>query len=129
MPHTLFKQWEGYITSETTLSYYGVKTKAYLDKAKWTKDKMLEKDVILISNTLYGKFQAIMTKERINWKRVFYDEADTLHIPSTQLLPGTKFTWFISATYKDILRCGGTSTHYMRSFFSRIDWISLDTFI
>ena len=103
VPHTLFKQWEGYIMSETTLSYYGVKTKAYLDKAKWTKDKMLEKDVILISNTLYGKFQAIMTKERVNWKRVFYDEADTLHIPSTQLLPGTKFTWFISASWSNLL--------------------------
>jgi SNF2 family DNA or RNA helicase len=103
VPHTLFKQWEGYIAAETTLSCYGVKTKTYLDKARWTKDKMLEKDIVLISNTLYGKFQAIMAKESISWKRVFYDEADTLHIPSTQVLPSTKFTWFISASWTNLL--------------------------
>jgi len=103
VPHTLFKQWEGYIQNETTLSYYGVKTKAYLNKAKWIKDKMIEKDVVLISNTLYGAFQEIMLHEHISWKRVFYDEADTLHISSTKPLPNTRFTWFISASWTNLL--------------------------
>lgn len=110
VPHTLFKQWEGYISNDTTLSYYGVKTKAYMEKAKWSKDKMLEKDIILISNTLYGKFQEIMNSERVYWKRVFYDEADTLHISSTQPIPKTKFTWFISASWTNVLF--RNSVHY-----------------
>jgi len=103
VPHTLFKQWEGYIQNETTLSYYGVKTKAYLNKTKWTKDKMTEKDVVLISNTLYGTFQEMILHERISWKRVFFDEADTLHISSTKPLPTTRFSWFISASWPNLL--------------------------
>lgn len=103
VPHTLFKQWEGYIQNETTLSYYGVKTKAYLNTEKWTKDKMMQKDVVLVSNTLYGAFQEIALYQRIIWKRVFYDEADTLHISSTKPLPTTRFTWFISASWPNLL--------------------------
>jgi rubrerythrin len=37
------------------------------------------------------------------WKRVFYDEADTLHIPSTRLAPETRFSWLISASWMNLL--------------------------
>ena len=103
VPHTLYKQWEKYIKDQTTLSFYGVKTKKYIEPEQWKKDKMLEKDVVLVSNTLYGKLQANMNREKISWKRVFFDEADTLLIPSTQELPVTKFIWFVSASWANIL--------------------------
>lgn len=103
VPHTLYKQWEKYIKDQTTLSFYGVKTKKYIEPEQWKKDSMLAKDVVLVSNTLYGKLQANMNHEKISWKRVFFDEADTLLIPSTQELPITKFIWLISASWPNLL--------------------------
>lgn len=103
VPHTLYKQWEKYIKEQTTLSFYGVKTKKYIEPEQWKKDSMLAKDVVLVSNTLYGKLQNIMNQQRISWKRVFFDEADTLLIPSTQELPITKFIWLISASWSNLL--------------------------
>ena len=98
VPHTLYKQWEKYIETQTKLSFYGVKTKAYLEKEKYEKGQLLTKDIVLVSNTLYGKLQAVMDQERVSWKRVFFDEADTLSILSTQAIPRTKFDWRISTT-------------------------------
>lgn len=103
VPHTLYKQWEKYIKEQTTLSFYGVKTKKYIEPQQWKKDTMLTKDVVLVSNTLYGKLQANMNQQKISWKRVFFDEADTLLIPSTQELPLTKFIWLISASWPNLL--------------------------
>jgi SNF2 family DNA or RNA helicase len=103
VPHTLYKQWEKYIETQTKLSFYGVKTKAYLEKEKYEKGQLLTKDIVLVSNTLYGKLQAVMDHERVSWKRVFFDEADTLSISSTQSLPRTKFVWLISASWPNLL--------------------------
>ena len=103
VPHTLYKQWENYIKTQTTLTYYGVKTKVYIEKERWTRDAMLSKDVVLVSNTLYGRFQANLERQGICWKRVFFDETDTLTIPSTQNLPAARFLWFISASWANLL--------------------------
>ncbi len=103
VPHTLYKQWEKYIKEQTTLSFYGVKTKKYIEAEQWKKDNMILKDVVLVSNTLYGKLQSVMNQQKISWKRVFFDEADSLLIPSTQELPLTKFIWFVSASWPNLL--------------------------
>lgn len=103
VPHTLYKQWETYIKDQTKLSFYGVKTKKFIEKEKWQADRMTSKDVVLVSNTLYGKFQAIVSQEKITWKRVFFDEADTIYIPSTNETPTTKFVWLISASWPNLL--------------------------
>lgn len=103
VPHTLYKQWEKYIQTQTKLSFYGVKTKAYLEKEKYEKGQLFTKDVVLVSNTLYGKLSSIMEQEKISWKRVFFDEADTLSIPSTQPIPKTKFVWLVSASWPNLL--------------------------
>ena len=103
VPHTLYKQWETYIKEQTKLSFYGVKTKKYIEKEKWQADGMVSKDVVLVSNTLYGKFQAIVSQEKIIWKRVFFDEADTVYIPSTNETPHAKFVWLISASWANLL--------------------------
>jgi SNF2 family DNA or RNA helicase len=103
VPHTLYKQWEKYIQTQTKLSFYGVKTKAYLEKEKYEKGQLITKDVVLVSNTLYGRLSTLMDQEKISWKRVFFDEADTLSISSTQPLPRTKFVWLISASWPNLL--------------------------
>lgn len=103
VPHTLYKQWEKYIVEQTKLTFYGVKNKTYIEPEKYKKDNMISKDVVLVSNTLYGKLQYEMKKQNISWRRVFFDEADTLTIPSTQEIPTAKFVWLISASWPNLL--------------------------
>lgn len=102
VPHTLYRQWQTYIKEQTTLKYLGIQTKKTLDSDSFT-NKLLEADVILVSNTLYGSLQTIVKENNFLWKRVFYDEADTLHIPSTRVQPQTRFSWLISASWANLL--------------------------
>lgn len=101
VPHTLFRQWETYVKEQTSLKCLYVKTKRVLQDTDLLK-KAREADVILVSNTLYGTLQNI-AYDKIVWKRVFYDEADSIHIPSTRIRPDTHFSWLISASWANLL--------------------------
>lgn len=102
VPHTLYRQWQTYIKEQTTLKCLGVQTKRVLEDEKLV-SKIQEADVVLVSNTLYGQLQESVIANRLLWKRVFYDEADTLHIPSTRPRPNTRFSWLISASWSNLL--------------------------
>jgi hypothetical protein len=102
VPHTLYRQWQTYIKDQTTLKFLGVQTKKVLE-GDGVATKIQEADVVLVSNTLYGGLQEIVKTNHFLWKRVFYDEADTLHIPSTRLQPETRFSWLISASWSNLL--------------------------
>lgn len=102
VPHTLYRQWQTYIKDQTTLKFLGVQTKKVLEE-EGVAAKILAADVVLVSNTLYGGLQQIAKDNNFLWKRVFYDEADTLHIPSTRIAPETRFSWLISASWSNLL--------------------------
>ncbi len=105
VPHTLYRQWQTYIKDQTTLNCFGVQTKKMLEE-KNPNDlakKIRDADVVLVSNTLYGPLQDYAHQNRFLWKRVFLDEADTLHIPSTRRMFDTRFTWLISASWTNLL--------------------------
>ena len=105
VPHTLYRQWQTYIKEQTTLNCFGIQTKKMLEE-KNPKDiakKIQESDLVLVSNTLYGLLQEYAHKNRFIWRRVFLDEADTLHIPSTRQMFDTRFTWLISASWTNLL--------------------------
>jgi hypothetical protein len=102
VPHTLYRQWQTYIKEQTTLKYLGIQTKKTLDSDSF-RGKLLEADVVLVSNTLCGTLQNLVKENNFLWKRVFYDEADTLHIPSTRTQPQTRFTWLVSASWANLL--------------------------
>lgn len=102
VPHTLFRQWQTYIKEQTTLNYVGIQTRKALEKNTFLQD-LQNADVILVSNTLYGSISEYANANRILWRRVFYDEADTLHIPSTRIKSEAYFTWLISASWTNIL--------------------------
>ncbi len=102
VPHTLFRQWQTYIKEQTNLRYLGIQTKKVIEKENILQE-FVDADVILVSNTLYGNVINYATQNRFIWKRVFYDEADTLYIPSTRKAPETHFSWLISASWPNIL--------------------------
>jgi SNF2 family DNA or RNA helicase len=83
-------------------------------------------DVVLVSSVRYNELVDITPN--VVWKRFVFDEAASTHINSMRSI-SAGFIWFVSATYKELLRCGGTSSHFMRSFFSKIDYFTLDNFV
>jgi len=102
VPHTLYRQWQTYIKDQTTLKFLGIQTKKILEEEQ-IMTKIREADVVLVSNTLYGQLEDIVERNNSIWKRVFYDEADTLHIPSTRPLAKTRFSWLISASWTNMM--------------------------
>lgn len=83
-------------------------------------------DVVIVNSTRYNDLMSIMPN--VVWKRFIFDEAASTHINSMKPI-SAGFMWFVSATYRDILRCGGKSTHFMRLFFSKIDYMTIENFV
>ena len=83
-------------------------------------------DVIIISSVRYNEL--VDLNPFIVWKRFIFDEAASVHINSMRNI-SAGFTWFVSATYRDLLNCSGTSSHYMRSFFSNFNQRMLANFV
>lgn len=102
VPHTLYRQWQTYVKSQTTLQFLGIQTRRTIDATSFL-TSLRQADVVLVSNTLYGNLQTVVKENNYIWKRVFYDEADTLHIPSTRIAPETQFSWLISASWLNLL--------------------------
>ena len=102
VPHTLFRQWAGYIKTQTNLTSVCI-DKRNMFVAEGFKQNILASQVVLVSNTLYKEFSRWQVKEDVRWKRVFIDEADTIHMVQGYPLPPTRFTWFITASWMSLL--------------------------
>lgn len=100
VPHTLFKQWSNYIKEQASMKTLFVTTRKILESRTFVQD-VFASDVVLISNTLYGLFAYKM--EHVQFKRVYIDEADSIHITGSNPLARSKFLWLISASYPNLL--------------------------
>jgi len=105
VPHTLFRQWQEYVKNQTTLSIFAVKSSKdiILNDSDKLNDMIGKADATLISNTLYSEFINVCRSSKIQWKRIFWDEADTMHIPGTAYRPTNCFNWFITATWSNFI--------------------------
>jgi hypothetical protein len=91
VPHTLFRQWSEYIKKQTNLTHVLVDKKKSLTQESFTQSVMAAQ-VVLISNTQYKEFSVWQRENRILWKRVFIDEADTIHMVNGYPRPQATFT-------------------------------------
>lgn len=121
---TLIEQWKEYFNfiQEGKLHIKEISNRKDIDEKFDPNDW----DVLIVSSNRYNE---LLDKfPNVVWKRFIFDEASSTHINAMRHI-SAGFTWFISATYGDILRCTGTSTHYMRVFFSKIDRSMLTSFV
>ena len=102
VPHTLFRQWAGYIKDQTRLRAVLLDKTAAFASPTFTQD-ILAADVVLISNTMYKYLYECVFRNSIKWKRVFIDEADSILISGSNALPPARFTWFITASWMNLL--------------------------
>ena len=102
VPHTLFRQWSGYIKTQTNLSAMLLDKASCFQSEHFTRDLMAAQ-VVLVSNTLYKTLSAWTYQNNIRWTRAFIDEADTIHIVSTCTAPVARFTWLVTASWMNLL--------------------------
>jgi SNF2 family DNA or RNA helicase len=104
VPHTLFRQWSDYIQKQSRLSNFCVARLNQVTSDSFKED-VFAAEVVLISNTLLKPFLHSCHQEDIKWKRLFIDEADTIHMPGVVLREAikTRFTWFITASWINLL--------------------------
>jgi len=102
VPHTLFRQWSDYIKKQTNLTHVLIDKKKSIVQDNFTQSVM-NAQVVLISNTQYKEFSTWQRENRILWKRVFIDEADTIHIVNGYPRPEALFTWFITASWMNMI--------------------------
>ena len=102
VPHTLYRQWASYIKLQTNLKTVYVEKKKAIQAEGFMKS-VLEANLVLVTNTLYREFSTWQKENKITWKRAFFDEADTIYIVSGYPLPLARFTWFITASWINML--------------------------
>ncbi len=105
VPHILYRQWQDSIQNQTTLSCCFLKTVRDLDKDSLV-STLKENHCALISNTLLPSLLQNLRARQLadpQWRRVFYDEADSIKVPGTCPLPKASFTWLISASFSNLL--------------------------
>jgi hypothetical protein len=117
VPHTIYRQWQDTIKNHTTLKVLYLKTLKDLEK-----DSILTNlkgaHLTLISNTLLSNFMnSLMARNIVDpkWRRVIYDEADTITIKSTTPAPAAIMTWYVTASFTNIL----LSNQYYHSYIIR----------
>jgi SNF2 family DNA or RNA helicase len=112
VPHSIVKQWERYIETQTYLSFYVVTKKVHV---KCVSDLQVKPDVVLVSSSMYNAFANC--NMRVYFKRVVFDEADTIRIPACRPMQA-QFIWLLTSSLENILFPNGYyyvySQHYPR---------------
>lgn len=116
VPHTLFKQWSGYITAQTKLTHLCLARANQLEDEKFL-EKLMSAQVVLISNTLFRGLFTKLYDSGVKWKRIFIDEADTISLAGYTLSEKfpARFTWLITASYSNLLYLNG-NLYFDRSY-------------
>ena len=104
VPHTIFRQWQDSITDHTTLTWNSIKTQRDMDKETFITN-ISGSHLTLISNTLLPQLMTAfkLRNMQVTWRRVFYDEADSIKIPVSCPVPDAMMTWLISASFANLL--------------------------
>jgi SNF2 family DNA or RNA helicase len=101
VPHNVCCQWESYITDQTTLRANVIKRTKDCNK---TLPEFLNADLILVSSTMIKKFISAVPKfHSIVWSRLLVDEADSIQCTVRHNEIHARFTWFISASWVNML--------------------------
>lgn len=110
VPHTVLKQWKKYIDTQTYLSYYEVSKRVHL---KCVSELQHIPDIVLVSSSMYNSFAEC--NHRVYFRRVVFDEADTIRIPACKTLH-SRFIWLLTSSLENILFPNGYYYVYSQHF-------------
>lgn len=119
VPHVILTQWDKVIKTDTTLKHIVYKN---LDQLKQELNSNPDTDIILVKNTKYREFYELFAFNQ-HFKRVFYDEADSINISKCEKL-NSLFYWFVTASSTNLMH-NVRSTGFFRTVFSKANYIIL----
>ena len=100
IPHNLCAQWEGYLAVFPMLRSTVVSRTKHMDAVRQSLDDL---DLLVVTNSFYSAVALWFSGGgRRKVRRVVYDEADTIVIPSTAHVDAS-FYWFVTASYPNLL--------------------------
>ena len=105
VPHIIFRQWQEVIENETTLKACFIKSQRDLDKDSLV-TQLQESHVALIGNTLLSGFLNNLKARNVGdvrWRRVFYDEADSIKLAGNCPRPQANMSWLITSNFQNLL--------------------------
>ena len=116
LPHTLVRQWRTYADNYVPgLKYKIVNKREHLNlfeggdlkKPLYTSiNEYLNSPLIIISSTFYSQFMNLYVCQKyisaMNFDRVIFDEADSIHIPNCYK-PKASFYWFITSSVLNLM--------------------------
>lgn len=135
IPHNLFGQWDACIRAhlplrvrplqeggggegrDDALSYFAVGRRSHVDALAST--DVCTWDVVLVTTTFYGSVADVFNARDASVRRVVYDEADSMRLPTRQHIRA-KAMWFVTASFQNLLSCGHVSARtsgYVRALF------------
>jgi hypothetical protein len=121
VPHNVCAQWESYIKDQTTLRAYIVKKTKDCDfeRPNFYAD-VFSADVVVLSSTMVRKFVGAIGWRgpgfgRIVWSRLFVDESDSIQCSLRYGEIQSRFTWFISGSWLNMLFPTGIHYHTISS--------------
>lgn len=98
VPHSCVQQWNQYIRQHTKLKQICITRRNQIENFK-VQEVPTDVQIVLISNTMYNDFTNYI---KCAWSRVIFDEADSIHIPNTNI-PQANFIWFITSSLQNLM--------------------------
>jgi len=95
IPHNLCKQWEAYVT----LFDPNLRLLVINKHKKIVPCDLSSYDLVILTCTMYNHFA--LQHHNTTFSRVFYDEADSINIPSCKPLI-SMFFWFVTASFDNL---------------------------
>ena len=104
IPFSLCHQWETYIKNFSPSIKYKLvnKTKIIQEMSDKIRENYSNIDIFVVTSTFYQKFVDISRREQLKYRRVVFDEADSITINQCPCLEAN-FYWFITASYGNLL--------------------------
>jgi len=128
VPYYIYRQWQETIKNDTQLKATFLKTTRDLDKDDLIRS-FHSSHITLVSNTLLNPLMKSLKARGIvlpKWRRVFYDEADTIKLASGCIHPAANMTWYITASYKDLVFA---DSHFSSYVFNQLSSAYINTLI
>ena len=119
VPHNVTAQWESYIKEQTSLKAAIIKKTKDCDyERQGFYNDIFTADLILVSCTMLRKFMGALSFygnyggfQNIVWSRLFIDEADSIALTLRPYDIATRFTWFITGSWLNMLFPNGMYSH------------------
>ena len=113
VPHTTMSQWINY-TKDTELECFYLDSKKNEELfAKMNREDLGKYDVLLVSGSRIKSLNCFNNFEKINFKRIFIDEADSIRTKvdyDYSYSKSSDFVWFISSSIENLRY---VSSHYV----------------